>query len=70
MFYVVISVEAVDVNNVESISDVSWPTPGIKEQAELFKSTVPFASVMIPGDLIQRRGMASGMRLSSNICNL
>ena len=61
IFYVVISVEAVDIDNEESISDVTWPTPEIKEQAELFKSTVPFASVMIPGDLIQRRGMASGI---------
>lgn len=63
IFYVVISAEAVDIDNEESISDVFWPTPDIKEQAELFKSTVPFTSVMIPGDLVQRRGMASGINI-------
>lgn len=64
VFPVVISVEAVNVSNDEEIiSDVTWPIPEIKEQAELFKSTVPFASVMIPGDLIQRRGMVSGINL-------
>ena len=66
---VVISAEAVDVSNdKEVISDVTWPTPEIAEQAELFKNTVPFASVRIPGDLVQRRGMASGIKLSLNIC--
>ena len=40
-----------------------WPTPDIKEQTELFKSTAPFASVMIPRDLIQTRGMTSGIKL-------
>ena len=64
IFFIVISAEAVDVSDDgEVITDVMWPTPEIKEQAELFKSTVPFASVMIPGDLIQRRGMASGIKL-------
>lgn len=62
VFSIVISAEAVNVSNSEDImSDVMWPTPGLKEQVELFKSTVPFASVLIPGDLIQRRGMSSGL---------
>lgn len=64
VFCIVISAEAVDVSDDEVvISDVTWPTPEIAEQAELFKSTVPFASVTIPGDLVQRRGMASGKKV-------
>ena len=67
IFFIVISAEAVDVSDDgEVITDVMWPTPEIKEQVELFKSTVPFASVMIPGNLIQRRGMASGIKLLLN----
>ena len=64
-FYVVITAEAVNVSNNEDVcvSDVIWPSPDVKGLTELFNNTVLLASVMIPCDLIQRRGMTAGMKL-------
>jgi len=52
----VISVQAVDVTNNETIPDLLWPTPDVLEQAELFNDSISLVSIVIPGDLIQRRG--------------
>jgi len=56
----VISVEAVDVNDDRPPSNVLWPTQEILEEVEIFKGSAPSAFVMIPASLIQLRGMSSG----------
>ena len=47
----------VDVTNDETVSDLLWPSPDVLEQAELFIDNIPLVSIVIPRDLIQRRGM-------------
>ena len=70
LFFVVISAEAVNVSDGEDghVSDIIWPSPDVKKLTDLFNNTVPLASVMIPGDLIQRRGMTSGIKLMNTTC--
>ena len=43
--------------NDENISDLLWPPPDVLEQAKLFNDNIPLVSIVIPGDLIQKRGM-------------
>jgi len=60
VWFLVISVGAIDVNSASPPSDVVWPTPDILKEADIFKDSAPSAFVMLPASLIQIRGVSSG----------